>query len=106
MFHIFSGPLFANLEGYVFLDLLIWGISPIIFWVFRTHIIRLITPDGRIGYRRRRFILLLLWSVSIFISFLFMNYSESFRWNYFSRIINLDFGYLLFDISCRCMQVM
>ena len=36
MFHIFSGPLFANLEGYVFLDLLIWGVSPLLFEVCRT----------------------------------------------------------------------
>jgi hypothetical protein len=43
--------------------------------------------------------------VAIGISYLFMNYSPSFRWNYFSRIINLDFGYLLFDIACRCMEV-
>ena len=34
-----------------------------------------------------------------------MNYSPSFRWNYFSRIVNLDFGYLLFDFACRCMEV-
>jgi hypothetical protein len=34
-----------------------------------------------------------------------MNYSPSFRWNYFSRIVNLDFGYLLFDLACRCMEV-
>jgi hypothetical protein len=35
MFHIFSGPLFANLESYAFLDLLIWGVSPILFELCR-----------------------------------------------------------------------
>jgi len=31
LFHIFSGPLFANLATYAFLDLIIWGVSPILF---------------------------------------------------------------------------
>ena len=43
--------------------------------------------------------------LSIAVSYLFMNYSETFRWNYFSRIVNLDFGYLMFDLACRCMEV-
>lgn len=43
--------------------------------------------------------------LAISVAYLFMNYSPSFRWNYFSRIVNLDFGYLLFDLSCRCMEV-
>jgi hypothetical protein len=43
--------------------------------------------------------------LAIALSYLFMNYSPQFRWNYFSRIINLDFGYLLFDLACRCMEV-
>lgn len=55
--------------------------------------------------KKRRFGWLLLCFGAIFISYLFMNYSPTFRWNYFSRIINLDFGYLLFDLACRCMEV-
>ena len=35
VFYIFSGPLFANLEGYVFLDLLVWGVSPLLFEMVR-----------------------------------------------------------------------
>jgi hypothetical protein len=44
-------------------------------------------------------------SLTIAIAYLFMNYSESFRWKYFSRIVNLDFGFLLFELACRCMEV-
>jgi hypothetical protein len=44
MFHIFSGPLFANLEGYAFLDLLIWGVSPIFFELVRIPLKRQIRP--------------------------------------------------------------
>jgi hypothetical protein len=44
MFHIFSGPLFANLEGYAFLDLLIWGVSPILFELVRAPLKKQIKP--------------------------------------------------------------
>ena len=44
MFHIFSGPLFANLEGYAFLDLLIWGVSPILFELCRAPLRKQIKP--------------------------------------------------------------
>jgi hypothetical protein len=53
----------------------------------------------------RRFWWFIVCFFAIAISYVFMNYSPSFRWNYFSRIINLDFGYLLFDIACRSMEV-
>ena len=53
----------------------------------------------------RRFVWLVLCFLAISVAYLFMNYSPSFRWNYFSRIVNLDFGYLLFDLACRCMEV-
>lgn len=44
MFHIFSGPLFANVEGYVYLDLIVWGISPMLFLIIREKIIKIIKP--------------------------------------------------------------
>lgn len=34
-----------------------------------------------------------------------MNYSQTFNWNYFTRIINMDIGYLIFDFACRSMQL-
>jgi hypothetical protein len=46
MFHIFAGPLFTNLEGYAFLDLLIWGVSPLIFEAFRVPLRRYVQPWG------------------------------------------------------------
>lgn len=54
MFHIFSGPLFANLEGYVFLDLLIWGVSPLLFELCRTPLRQHIQPlrSGTSGSER------------------------------------------------------
>ena len=66
------------------------------------HKYQLINAESLI---RRRFCWIFLCFIAIVISFLFMNYSPSFRWNYFSRIVNLDFGYLLFDFACRCMEV-
>jgi hypothetical protein len=53
----------------------------------------------------RRFWAFVWCFVAIGISYLFRNYSPTFRWNYFSRAINLDFGYLLFDLACKCMEV-
>jgi len=44
MFHIFSGPLFANVEGYVYLDLIIWGISPLIYLLFRSTLYKMMKP--------------------------------------------------------------
>ena len=44
MFHIFAGPLFANLEGYAFLDLLIWGVSPVLFEALRVRLRRFVEP--------------------------------------------------------------
>lgn len=111
MFHIFSGPLFANLEGYVFLDLLIWGVSPLLFQICRNPLrMHISLPSDNSGQyasvvAQRRSGWLMGCSLTIAVAYLFMNYSESFRWNYFSRIVNLDFGFLLFDLACRCMEV-
>lgn len=129
MFHIFSGPLFANVEGYVYLDLIIWGISPLIYLLFRPTLYKMIKPDistDKIAtinetnklikqiqkhkkhlnfIHKRRLSFLITFSLAIFISFLFMNYSQTFNWNYFTRIINMDIGYLIFDFACRSMQL-
>ena len=51
MFHIFAGPLFADLEGYVFLDLIIWGVSPLLFEIVREPLRNEIKGD--IGDRRK-----------------------------------------------------
>ena len=55
--------------------------------------------------RRRQGWLWVCWG-GMAVAFLFMNYSSGFRWNYFSRLFNLDFGYLLFDLGCRSMEVL
>lgn len=55
MFHIFAGPLFANLEGYVFLDLLVWGVSPLLFEACRVALRRHVQPGwGSSGEGKRK----------------------------------------------------
>jgi hypothetical protein len=54
MFHIFAGPLFANLEGYVFLDLLVWGVSPLLFEAFRVPLRRYVQPQWGVSAEQKR----------------------------------------------------
>jgi hypothetical protein len=53
MFHIFAGPLFANLAGYVFLDLLIWGVSPLLFEACRVPLRRYVQPGWGVSLEQK-----------------------------------------------------
>lgn len=104
LFHIFSGPLFANVEGYEYLDLIIWGLSPMVFLSLRPQITTYIEHNKH--YMKSLTYTLLKWSMAlVLLSYMFMNYSPLFNWNYFSRSFNLDFGYFIFDFLMRIFTV-
>ena len=48
---------------------------------------------------------MILFCLLVVLSYMFMNYSHTFNWNYFSRSFNLDFGYFIFDFLMRTFSV-
>ena len=103
MFFVFSGPLFSNVVTYKYFDLIIWGVSPILFLILRPYLNAVIQKSSH-NYSLRLSILLVS-VLLIWFSFMFMNYSQNFNWNYFSRIFNLDFGYIIYDFLLRVIAV-
>jgi hypothetical protein len=104
LFHIFSGPLFANVEGYVYLDLLVWGLSPLTFLFLRDRFFNFFRNQNK-GVRSKTFKGIIIINCLIFISYFFLNYSPKFNWNYFSRTFNIEVGFFIFDMLIRTFDV-
>jgi len=78
-------------------------VSPVLFWWVQKPLGRFIRR-GTNPYRRRFWLLLALTAGKL-LAYSFLSYSESFKWNYFTRVFNLDFGYVLLDLSCKSIYV-
>lgn len=104
LFHIFSGPLFANVEGYVYLDLLVWGLSPLAFLFIRNRFFNFFRNQNK-ELRGKTFRGIIILTCVIFVSYFFLNYSPKFNWNYFSRTFNIEVGYFIFDTLIRTFEV-
>lgn len=104
LFHIFSGPLFANVEGYVYLDLLVWGLSPLAFLFIRQRFFDFFRNQNK-AIRGKTFKGILILTSLLFSSYFFLNYSPKFNWNYFSRTFNIEVGYFIFDTLIRTFEV-
>ena len=104
LFHIFSGPLFANVEGYAYLDLLVWGLSPLSFLFLRDKFFNFFRNQSK-GVRDKTFKGIIILSCVLFTSYFFLNYSPIFNWNYFSRTFNIEVGYFIFDMLIRTFEV-
>lgn len=104
LFHIFSGPLFANVEGYAYLDLLVWGLSPLSFLFLRDKFKSFFSNQKR-GVRDKTLKGIVALSIMIVTSYFFLNYSPMFNWNYFSRTFNIEVGYFIFDMLIRTFEV-
>lgn len=104
LFSIFSGPLFANVEGYVYLDLMIWGLSPLVFLTLKSKLTRYF-KKGKNLTRPATFKGMIFCILVLCLSYPFLNYSQDFNWNYFSRTFNLDMGYFVFDFIMRTLDV-
>ena len=98
------GPLFANVAGYVYLDLLIWAISPLIFLILRGPLIEYFAKEeGHIQSLTMK--ILLACTIAMVPSYFFLNFSPSFSWNSFSTTVNLDMGFFIFDFIIRTLEV-
>lgn len=38
------------------------------------------------------------------LSYAALNYSEKFKWNYLTRLVNLDCGYIILDLNLKIVN--
>ena len=92
------------MEGYAYLDLIIWGLSPLIFLLIRPKLLLFIDSNKALSKSTHLRLMIFLCALAV-LSYLSMNYSDSLAWNMFSKSFNVDFGYFLFDFLMRMFSV-
>ena len=87
------------------MDLIIWGLSPLVFLVIKTKLVAYLRKGK--GNTRRGTLKGMVFCIFVLsLSYPFLNYSADFNWNYFSRTFNLDMGYFVFDFILRTLDVL
>ena len=92
------------MEDYAYLDLIIWGLSPLIFLLIRPKLLHFIDNNKALS-KSTHLRAMVLFCALVVLSFLCMNYSNEFAWNLLSKSFNVDFGYFLFDFLMRMFSV-
>lgn len=86
------------------MDLMIWGLSPLAFLALKGSLTQYLREAG--GYMRPDTLRgMIICCCVLCLSYPFLNYSQYFNWNYFSRTFNLDMGYFVFDFLLRTFDV-
>ena len=88
----------------MYLDLMIWGLSPLVFLGLKSKLVRYF-KESRHQTRPATLKGMILCILVMCLSYPFLNYSQDFNWNYFSRTFNLDMGYFVFDFIMRTLDV-